>query len=141
MDDLFGQTYTLFTNLNRAFLALVFFAFTISIIGLIGMASHIAGKRTHEIGVRKTMGASTSQVLAMLLKDFARPVVIANIIAWPFAYMAARVYLNLFVTRIALTPTPFALSLLITLLVARGAVGAQAWRAARVKPAKVLRYE
>ena len=91
--------------------------------------------------MRKTLGASTRQILMMLLKDFSKPVVIANIIAWPLAYLAVEAYLSIFIHRIPLTPIPFAVSLVITLVIAWASVGGQAVRAARTTPASVLRYE
>jgi putative ABC transport system permease protein len=117
------------------------FAFAISVIGLFGIAVYAARRRIHEIGVRKTLGARTSQILMMLLKDFSKPVIVANIVAWPLAWLGAQAYLSIFVTRTPITPLPFLASLAITLAIAWLAVGGQAWRAARVKPARVLRYE
>jgi putative ABC transport system permease protein len=105
------------------------------------MGSHVASRRRREIGVRKTLGASTRQIAIMLLTDFSKPVIVANIIAWPAAYLAANAYLDVFIHRIALSVVPFVLSLGVTVLIAWAAVGAQAFRAARVKPALVLRYE
>ena len=141
VDSLFGETYTVFANISRAFLALSLFAFAISVIGLFGMATHIAARRVHEIGIRKTLGASTRQILTLLLTDFSKPVVMANLIAWPLAYLAVQLYLSIFVNRVAISPVPFALSFAITILIAWAAVGGQTLRAARVKPAQVLRYE
>jgi len=77
----------------------------------------------------------------LLLRDFSKPVLIANLVAWPLAYFAAQQYLSVFIQRIALTPIPFLLSLAITILIACAAVGGQALRAARVSPAHVLRFE
>ncbi|MET0984783.1 MAG: FtsX-like permease family protein [Steroidobacteraceae bacterium] len=141
VDELFEESYEILRNINSVFSGLALFACLIAVMGLFGMAIHITGKRRHEIGVRKTLGGSTRQVCAMLLKDFFKPVLIANLLAWPVAFVAAQVYLSLFSNRIALTPVPFVLSLAITLLIAWIAVGVQAWRAARVLPARVLRYE
>jgi hypothetical protein len=70
--------------------------------------------------------------------DFARPVLIANLIAWPFAYLVGRAYLSLFVQQTQMTLWPFVISLAITLGVAWASVGVQALRAAAVKPANVL---
>jgi putative ABC transport system permease protein len=140
-DQLFAQGYQLFGIVGEIFTGLALFAFAISTIGLIGMAFHVVGRRRNEIGVRKTLGAGTSQIVLMLLKDFARPVLIANLAAWPLAYLATKAYLGVFIHRIALTPLPFVLSLFATLLIAWACVGFQSWRAARVKPARVLRYE
>jgi putative ABC transport system permease protein len=141
VDQLFAQSYELFGRVNLVFGGLALFAFVISTIGLVGMAGHVAGRRRREIGVRKTLGASTRQILVMLLKDFSKPVVVANVIAWPLAYLAVEAYLSIFIHRISLSPIPFALSLAATILIAWVAVGGQAVRAARVKPANVLRYE
>ena len=106
--------------------------------GLVGMAIHIVSRRMHEIGVRKTLGASIAQVLRMLLFDFSRPIVIANLIVWPIAFLAASAYLAVFVQRAPLTPWPFLMSLAVTVLIASAAVIAQVGKAARLKPAQVL---
>lgn len=74
----------------------------------------------------------------MLLAAFGKPVVIANIVAWPFAYIAEHRYLEQFLNPIALTPLPFVGSLLVTLAIAWLAVGGQTLRAARSRPAAVL---
>lgn len=67
--------------------------------------------------------------------------VIANMIAWPVAYLASRAYLAVFVHRIPLTPWPFFLSLFLVLLVSLGTVGKVSLGAARVRPAEVLKQE
>ena len=77
----------------------------------------------------------------MLLRDFSKPVLIANIIAWPFAYLAGQIYYNLFTERAEWSPLPFVLSLVVTLAVAWLAVSTQAFRAATVKPANVLHMD
>jgi putative ABC transport system permease protein len=141
MDQLFDENYESFARINQVFGALAFVAVLIALTGLFGMAVHVASRRVREIGVRKSIGAHASQVVVMLLRDFSKPVLIANIIAWPLAYVTAQQYLSVFMYRIALTPLPFALSLVLALGVAWLAVGTQALRAARVSPAKVLRVE
>ena len=126
---------------STTFLVLSGCALLISTAGLIGVAIHVAARRRHEIGVRKMLGASTPRVLRMLITDFSKPVTIGNLLAWPLAWMAAETYLRNFAERTPLTPLPFALSLMATLAIAWAAVGGQAWRAARVKPALVLKAE
>ena len=140
-DDLFDESYETFNRVSQIFVGLAIFAFIISTVGLFAMAVQVANRRMREIGVRKTMGATTGQIVKMLLVDFSKPVIIANVIAWPLAFFAAVAYLNVFLHRIPLTPVPFILSLVVTLGVAWVAVGSQAYRAARVQPAEVLRYE
>ena len=141
MDEQFEQSFHLFNVLNTVFLGIAVFAVVIATLGLIGMATFIVGRRFQEIGVRKTLGASTSQILRMLLWDFSKPVVIANLIAWPLAFMVANAYLSLFVTRTPLTVLPFIESLVVTVAIAWIAIGAHVIRAARLNPAVVLKYE
>ena len=141
MDDLFDQSYRTFGRVSQIFIGLAIFAFIISTVGLFAMATQVANRRLREIGVRKAMGATTREIVKMLLVDFSKPVIVANVIAWPLAFFAAVGYLNAFIHRIELTPVPFVASLIVTLGVAWLAVGSQAYRAARVQPAQVLRYE
>ncbi len=86
VDDLFNENFEKFARLSQVFVGLTAFAFFISIIGLFGMAVQVAGRRIHEIGVRKSVGARKSQIVLMLLRDFSKPVLIANLIAWPLGY-------------------------------------------------------
>jgi putative ABC transport system permease protein len=141
MDEMFEQAYQNFSMISRVVAGLAGFAFAIAIMGLFGMAIHVTSRRRREIGIRKTLGASTQRVVIMLLRDFARPIVVANLVAWPLAYLAGRVYFSLFTERAAISPWPFVLGLLITLGVAWAAVGGHALLAARLKPARVLRFE
>ena len=105
------------------------------------MAVLVANRRAHEIGVRKTLGASTRTIVGLIIKSFSNPVLIASVVASPLAYLAARAYLNFFIDPIELTPVPFIICLLFTLLIAWIAVGGQALRASRRSPADVLRSE
>jgi putative ABC transport system permease protein len=141
MDEEFDQAYVTFEAIGAVLSLLASFAFVVAMLGLFGMAAMVARRRRHEIGIRKTMGASTAQVLKMLIWDFSKPVMIANLIAWPFAFVVMLGYLSLFTVRIPLTPVPFLLSLAISVLIAWIAVGAHALLAARANPAAVLRYE
>ncbi|HTE42650.1 MAG TPA: FtsX-like permease family protein, partial [Steroidobacteraceae bacterium] len=109
--------------------------------GLIGMSIHMARRRRHEIGVRKTLGARSSQVTTLLLRDATKPVLLGNIIAWPLAYLATHEYISNYAHQVNFSPWPFALGLTLTLLVAIVAVSWQTLRAARLNPATVLRHE
>ena len=79
--------------------------------------------------------------IVMLLSSFAKPVVVANLVTWPVAFVAARIYLKQFPDPISLTPLPFVGSLALMLAIACLAVGTQTWRAARLNPAEVLHHE
>jgi putative ABC transport system permease protein len=141
VDEVFEKHYATFSRVNVMVGVLTALALTISTLGLFGMALFVATRRRHEIGLRKTIGARTSQIIVLLLRDFSKPVVIANLVVWPLAYIAMQTYLSVFVHRISLTPLPFVGSLLISLCIAWLAVGGQTIRAARMNPATVLRYE
>ena len=97
--------------------------------------------RTREIGLRKSQGATAGTILRLLVWDFSKPVIAANLVVWPLAYLGAREYLDLFIERMTLTPLPFVATLAATLLVAWLVVGAQVIRAARLSPTAALRYE
>jgi putative ABC transport system permease protein len=141
LDEYFNEVYEAYMRLGQVLTALALLAFAISLTGLFGMATLIASRRMHEVGVRKAHGATGARMVAMLLASFSKPVLIANVIVWPLAYIVARKYLDTFQAPIPLTPLPFVLSLAITLLIAWLAVGSQTLRAARARPAEVLRYE
>jgi putative ABC transport system permease protein len=141
VDEAFAASMRIFLVINAALAMLAGFAFLISAMGLIGMAIHVTADRTREIGVRKTLGASVGQILRLLVVDFSRPVVIANVVVWPLAFLMMQSYLSLFMNRTALTPEPFLLGLLITMAIAWCAIGVHTVRAARLNPASVLRYE
>ncbi len=113
----------------------------ISCLGLFGLASFMAEQRTKEIGIRKVLGASVSQILTMLSTDFAKWIVLASVIAWPLAYFILRKWLQEFAYRVDLGIEIFLLSTGFTLLVALLTVSYQAMRAAISNPVKALRYE
>jgi putative ABC transport system permease protein len=141
LDEYFGFVYETYLRTGQVFSGLAALAFAISVTGLYGMATLIASRRMREIGVRKAHGATSSRIVAMLLASFSKPVLVANVLVWPLGYIAARRYLDAFLAPVALTALPFLLSLAATMLIAWLAVGSQTLRAARARPAEVLRYE
>jgi putative ABC transport system permease protein len=138
-DEMFEASYRRYARVGQLFTVLAAAAFVIASVGLLGMAAHATGRRRHEIGVRKVLGSTTLGIVRLLLMDFAKPILIANLLAWPLAWVAAEAYLSAFAHRAALTPAPFALSLAITLAVAWAAVIGEVLKAARIRPAEVLR--
>jgi len=113
----------------------------IGCLGLYGLASFNTARRVKEIGIRKTLGASTSDILKLLIGQFLRPVLIANVIAWPLAWLAMQNWLSGFDQRISLNPLYFLAATALTLLIAVGTVAGQAYAVARSEPAKALRDE
>ncbi len=119
-------------------------AILVACMGLFGLASFTISRRTKEIGVRKVMGASSLQIIVMLLSQFSRPVLIANVIAWPFCWYAVNQWMQGFNHQIELLPWFIgvgALAAMLTLLLAWGTVASHAMRVARTSPVYALRYE
>lgn len=140
-DELFDVAYAKADRAAALLTVLSCIALGTSVMGLFAMAAFVTTRRTHEIGIRKTLGARAGQLVAMLVRDLSWPVVLANLVAWPVAYVAVSAWISLFIQRIELKPWPFLASMAIALGVAWIAVGGHAWRAARVQPATVLRHE
>jgi len=110
-------------------------------LGLVGLASFIAEKRTKEIGVRKVLGASTRGLILMQSREFLAWVLVANAAAWPAAYFAAGKWLQGFAYRVNPGIGPAALAAAFSLGVAFLSVAYKAVRAARANPVESLRYE
>ena len=116
-------------------------AVLIACMGLFGLAAFNTSRRTKEIGIRKALGASTADIARLLLGEFLRPVLLANLVAWPLAWLAMRPWLAGFDQRIALNPAFFLAPTAAAILVAALTVAEQALRVARAEPARALRYE
>jgi putative ABC transport system permease protein len=125
-------------TLLRYFAVLAVF---VACLGLFGLASFMAEKRTKEIGIRKVLGASVLQITRLLCKEFFLLVLVANVIAWPAAYFIMRKWLQSYAYRADLGYFAFIGAMLLALFVAILSVGYQAIRAARANPANSLRYE
>jgi putative ABC transport system permease protein len=123
------------------FAAFALLAVAIACLGLYGLAAFTAERRTKEIGIRKVLGARTRDIVALLVWQFGRLVLIANLIAWPVAWWAMRGWLDGFDLRIALDPLPFAAAAMLALAVAAMTVIGHAFRVARTHPIHALRYE
>ncbi|MGH7454400.1 MAG: ABC transporter permease, partial [bacterium] len=108
---------------------------------LLGLVSLAVSRRTKEIGVRKVLGASVTNILTLLTGDFVKLVVISNFVAWPAIWFAMSHWLQNFAYRIGLGWWMFGMIGALALLIAIFTVGAQAMRAALANPVKALRYE
>lgn len=141
LDDHFATQYTSELLLERLLYFFSGLSIWITCLGLIGMATYAAQSRKKEIGIRKTLGATSGEVLVLLWKDHFIVVLISALIATPIAWYIAREWLLGFATRIELSVllflTPVILLLLITLL----AVSFQTLKAALSNPVDSIRYE
>ncbi|HEX4736602.1 MAG TPA: ABC transporter permease [Allosphingosinicella sp.] len=140
-DDLVRQQYRQDTARGQLFAAFTLLAIVIGCLGLFGLASFTAERRTKEIGIRKVLGARTRDIVRLLVWQFSRPVLIANLIAWPVAWWVMRGWLNGFDQRIPLGPTPFLAAAALALAIAVATVASHAIRVARSNPIHALRYE
>jgi putative ABC transport system permease protein len=113
----------------------------ISCLGLFGLASFMAARRTKEIGIRKTNGATTSNILALLSLDFTKWVLLANIIAWPLTWFAMKKWLESFAYRVEIPVWIFFVAGILAFLIAMATVSFHAFRASRQNPVMSLRYE
>jgi putative ABC transport system permease protein len=140
-DDDYDQSYRQYEQMGAILRWFAGLAVLVACLGLFGLAAFLAEQRRKEIGVRKVLGASSGQVVLLLSKEFARWVLLANLIAWPAAYFAARSWLMKFPYRTAIPPVLFVLAGAAALAIALLTVSGQAWKTARRNPADALRYE
>lgn len=113
----------------------------ISCLGLFGLAAYVAERRTKEVGIRKVLGASVSNIVTLLSKEFIKLVLLANLIAWPLAWYAMNQWLEGFAYRIPMSWWIFAAAGIIALFIALLTVSFQAIKAAVANPVKSLRTE
>jgi putative ABC transport system permease protein len=116
-------------------------ALLIACLGLLGLASFSTKQRSKEIGIRKVVGASTRKIFTLLSQDFIKWILIANMIAWPIAYLAMNRWLQNFAYRIDIEIWMFLLSALLALAIAIITISYTAIRAAQANPSESLRYE
>ncbi len=122
--------------------ALALMAIFLSCLGLFGLSSYAVERRIKEIGIRKVLGASVSGIVRMLIKDFMKLVVIANIIAIPIAYFFMNKIIHLvYAYPINIGAGVFIICAVLSLLVAFITVSSQTMKSALLNPAESLRYE
>ncbi|MCL6740867.1 ABC transporter permease [Sphingomonas sp. RB56-2] len=140
-EDIVSNLYEAEDARAQIFAAFSLLAVFIGCLGLFGLAAFTAERRTKEIGIRKVLGARTRDIVRLLVWQFSRPVIVANLIAWPVAWWVMRDWLNGFDQRITLGPTPFITAALIALTIAIVTVVGHAFKVARANPIHALRYE
>jgi putative ABC transport system permease protein len=116
-------------------------ALTIAALGLFALSAYTTERRTKEIGVRKAMGASSNDILKLLLWQFTKPVIWANLIAWPAAWFVLRWWLSSFAYHVDVAPWTFVAAGAGALVIAWATVFVHALRVSRARPVSALRYE
>ncbi|MEK7729703.1 MAG: FtsX-like permease family protein, partial [candidate division KSB1 bacterium] len=141
LDEGFEEQYLAERRLGKIFLIFSILTIFIACIGLLGLAAFATEQRTKEIGIRKVLGASMPNLVALLSKDFSKWVLLANLIAWPVAYFVMNKWLQDFAYRIDIGWWVFALAGGLAFLIALLTVSTQAIKAALANPVEALRYE
>ena len=140
-EDIVAEIYEAEEARAQTFAGFALLAVVIACLGLFGLAAFTAERRTKEIGIRKVFGARTRDIVRLLAWQFSKPVIVANLIAWPVAWWLMRDWLNGFDARIDLGPTPFVLAGLLALGIAVATIAGHAIKVARANPINALRYE
>jgi predicted permease len=141
LDDAFDSQYRGDQRRGEIYKYFTFLAILISCLGLFGMASFTAEQRTKEIGIRKVLGASITNIMVMISKDFLLLVLVSNVIAWPIAYFLMERLLNNYAYRTNIALWIFLASGLMAVFVALLTVCTKIVRAAYANPVDSLRYE
>ena len=141
LDADLDQLYIAEQRMGSVFIAGAVLSIFIACLGLLGLSSFMAEQRTREIGVRKVLGATISNVILLLSRDFTRLILLAFVVGAPLGYYVMRTWLDDFPYRAELNPGVFVLSGLAALLIAWLTVGYQAFKAAASNPADALHAE
>jgi putative ABC transport system permease protein len=141
LDESFARMYADVQRMGLIFSTFTLLAIIIACLGLFALSSFMIVQRTKEIGVRKVLGASISNVVFILSKDFLILVVVSNVIAWPVAYYFMNKWLQDFAYRINVSWWMFILAGGLALVIALLTISRQAIRAATANPVESLRYE
>src|SRR5690606_44504 len=137
------QEFTREENDGKLLMTLSFLAIFVACLGLYGLVAFTVKGRVKEVGIRKLLGAGVGSIIGMFLWQFSRPVIVANLIAWPLAAWAMLHWLQRFpyqVDNLFLLPL-FLMASAVALMIAWLTVGSTAAKAANQKPVLALRYE
>ncbi|RDC65457.1 ABC transporter permease [Adhaeribacter pallidiroseus] len=141
LDERLAEFYEGETKLAALFKIFAGIAIFIGCLGLYGLVSFVAVQKTKEIGIRKVLGASLTNIVTLLSKDFLKLVLLANVLAWPLAWWVMQRWLQDFEYRIPIGWWMFAVAGLGALMIALVTVSFQAVKAAIANPVEALRRE
>lgn len=141
LDERFDQLYKAEAKQESVLSIFSIIAIFVACLGLFGLASYTAIKRTKEVGVRKVLGSSVQNIVLLLSKDLLKPVLLGALIAIPVGYYAMNKWLQSFAYRVEFKWWMFALAIGIAITIALLTVGVQAIKAAMANPVKSLRTE
>ena len=141
LDETFQKLYKADENFKLVFSVLTMGAIYIACSGLFAIAAFFIKRRTKEIGIRKVMGASVAQITWLVSSEFLSIVLLANLIAWPLAWLGMDTWLNGFAYRISISPGSFLIAGALAVLMAAMTISFQSIRSAFANPVDSLRSE
>ncbi|MFC1725955.1 ABC transporter permease [candidate division KSB1 bacterium] len=141
LDEVFEQKYRAEEQIGKVFSTFTVLGLCIAFLGLFGLALFTAEKRTKEIGIRKTFGASVTSIMLLLTKEFIKWVTLGIVIAFPITYFAMNKWLDNFAYRIGIGWYPFVIAAVIAIIFSVFTVSFQAIKAASRNPVESIKYE
>jgi len=141
VDQQFDNMYKAEMNLGKTINIFTLLAVFISSLGLFGLSHFISQHKTKEIGIRKVHGASVSNITAMIIKEFIILIILANLVAWPVAWLIMNKWLQNFAYKTSLSLWIFIAAGLLSMIIVMLTLSFNSIKAAQTNPAKVLRYE
>lgn len=141
LDEAFAEYYAAARRRGWLLFGSALVMIVIASTGLFALSALTTERRAQEIGIRKVLGARTRNIVNLLLWQFSKPIIIANLIAWPIVWFVMQDWLQSFTDRIALSPLPFIGAGVLVLLIASVTIVGQVIFLAMTNPAKILRYE
>ncbi|MGA9291718.1 MAG: FtsX-like permease family protein, partial [Ignavibacteriaceae bacterium] len=140
-DDNFNELYKSEIQSEKVFTIFALLAVVIACLGLLGLTAFTAEQRKKEIGIRKVLGATVANIVAMLSKEYLLLIAAANLIAWPVSYYIMNMWLEDFAYKTDISLGVFLVSGLLVLVIALITVSFQAINAAVSNPVNSIRYE
>ena len=137
--DTWNNLYSAEAKTGKIFLIFSILAIFIACLGLIGLVTYITNKRTREIGIRKTYGASIQVVLNLLSREVVYLILISSVLAYPVAWLGSRYWLEGFASKVSLSPVIYILATIIAFIIGWLSIGYQTFKAAASNPAESLR--
>lgn len=137
--DSWNHLYSAEMKTGKIFILFSILAIFIACVGLIGLVAYITNKRTKEIGIRKTYGASIQVVLRLLSKEVVTLILISSLIAYPISYFGSKYWLEGFASRVNVSPFIYIFATIIVLVIGWLSISYQTIRAASYNPAHALR--
>ncbi len=141
LEDYLSLYYEDDQRMQYIILSFMLVAVIIAILGIYGIISFVLAQQIRSIGIRKTFGASVFQIIYTYTREYIMLVVLANLIAWPFAYYFSMRWLESFEFRIAIPWSIYVISLLASIAITYLSIGYQSYKAAQANPADALRFE